>query len=378
MAPRTVDLRSDTLTHPTDAMREAMAKAPVGDDVYAEDPTVNELQEMAAELMGKEAALLVPTGTMGNLTAILAHCERGAEILVGDEAHIYVYEAGGASALGGVAYHVIPNAPNGELPIPALQRAVRPIDQHAARTSLICIENTHNRCGGAVLSLQYLADLKKFADSRGLPVHMDGARVFNAAAALDVHISEIAKHVTTIQFCLSKGLAAPIGSMVAGPKDFIEKVHRWRKMLGGGMRQAGVIAAPGMLALTDMTKRLHEDHENATLLAEGLSKIDGIVIDKATVHSNIVLFVLAPSDLSEDEFLVGLKQQHVRMIQFGPRTIRAVTHWQISEGDIRASIDAVAAVVQQGRSSGIISAMKHIGLLSNGYGNGRPASITKV
>ncbi|KAL3163258.1 hypothetical protein ABBQ32_009657 [Trebouxia sp. C0010 RCD-2024] len=267
---RLLDFRSDTVTKPTGAMREAAYEAEVGDDVYGEDPTVNALQEYAARIMGKEAALLVPTGTMGNLAAVLAHCpERGTEVILGDNSHIYNYEGGGISALGGLAFHVVHNEPNGELPLEQLQAAVRPDDSHCSRSGLVCLESSHNRCGGTVLSLEYMEAVKQWADGHGMPVHLDGARVFNAAQALGVEVGAIASHVTSLQFCLSKALGAPLGSIVAGPKAFIARVHRYRKMLGGGMRQAGVVAAMGLVAIKETPEQLPLDHGYARKLAEG-------------------------------------------------------------------------------------------------------------
>src|SRR5262245_63796834 len=237
---RTIDLRSDTVTLPTPEMRRAIADAPLGDDVYGEDPTINRLEALAAEKVGKEAAMLVTSGTMGNLCALLAHCARGDEVIVGDQSHIYNSEAGGASVLGGIALHPIPNAPNGALPLDALAAAIRdPGDSHAALTRLICLENTHNRCGGVVLAPEYMHAVHRFAREQGLKVHLDGARLFNAAVALGVEACEIAQHADSVMFCLSKGLAAPVGSILAGDAEFVARARRMRKLLGGGMRQAG-------------------------------------------------------------------------------------------------------------------------------------------
>jgi threonine aldolase len=237
---RTIDLRSDTVTLPSPEMRRAIAEAPLGDDVYGEDPTVNRLEALAAERVGKQAALLVVSGTMGNLCALLAHCARGDEALVGDESHIYHYEAGGASVLGGIALHPVATAPNGELPLDALAAAIRdPEDSHEALTRLVCLENTHNRCGGVVLSPAYMRSVRALAGERALVVHLDGARLFNAAVALNVDVRELTQHVDSVQFCLSKGLSAPVGSILAGDAEFIAQARRVRKLVGGGMRQAG-------------------------------------------------------------------------------------------------------------------------------------------
>lgn len=340
-----IDLRSDTVTLPSPAMREAMARAELGDDVYGEDPTVNRLEELAAATVGKEAAVLVVSGTMGNLAALLAHANRGQRVVLGDESHIYRYEGGGASALGGLVYHTLPTAPDGTLPLDLLRAAAAPsTDSHWAPPGVICLENTHNRCGGVVLPLDYLEAAHAVASAAGLPLHLDGARVFNAAVALGVEVSAITRHVDTVQFCLSKGLSAPVGSIVAGPRAFIDRVRRVRKMLGGGMRQAGVIAAAGIVALEQMVARLAEDHANARLLAEGLVAIPGIAIDLARVQTDIVRFDL-PEGQSPQDFLAGLRARGVLMSVLGERSIRAVTHYGIGAADVRRAVAAVAEVL---------------------------------
>lgn len=343
-----IDLRSDTVTKPTPAMREAMARAEVGDDVFGDDPTVNRLQAVAAEMMGKEAAIFVPSGTMGNLAALLAHCERGQEALIGDESHIYHYEAGGASALGGVVYHILPTTAAGELPLDAVAGAVRPAyDAHAAQAGVVCLENTHNRCGGVVVSLEYMAALKAWADEQHLPVHLDGARVFNAATALGVPVRAIAEHVTSIQFCLSKALGAPVGSMVAGSAEFIRKVHRIRKMVGGGMRQVGVLAAAGLIALTDMPKHLPADHANARMLAEGLAALPQIALDLASVQTNIIVFGLRDTALVPETLVAHAREHGVLLVPFKGR-VRAVTHHDVSAADCQTALQVIAALVQAG------------------------------
>lgn len=336
-----IDLRSDTVTLPAPEMRRAMAEAELGDDVYGEDPTVNRLEALAAELMGKEAAVLVPSGTMGNLASLLAHCGRGQEALLGDESHIYNYEAGGASALGGVIFHPIHTEADGTLPLAAIEAAIRPAagDSHSAPAGVICLENTHNRCGGAVLRPEYLAEVAALAARHKLPVHLDGARIFNAAIALGISAAEIARHATSVQFCLSKGLAAPVGSLVAGPAGFIERVRRVRKMLGGGMRQAGVLAAAGIVALTSMVERLHEDHKHARLLAEGLAELPGIILDPTRIQTNIVIFTLR-DNLDPAAFIAALQEQGVLIGGMGGRRLRAVTHYGISADDCRRAVEA--------------------------------------
>jgi threonine aldolase len=344
---RTIDLRSDTVTLPTPAMRAAIAAAELGDDVYGEDPTVNRLEALAAERVGKAAAMLVPSGTMGNLCALLAHCGRGDEALIGDESHIFHYEAGGASALGGVVMHPVATTPAGELPLEALAAAVRdPNDEHEALTRLICLENTHNRCGGVVLTPAYMRAVRSVAAERGLALHLDGARVFNAAVALGVDVRAITVHVDSVMFCLSKGLAAPVGSLLAGDEAFVRRARRARKLLGGGMRQAGVIAAAGIVALEEMIGRLAEDHTNARLLAEGLATLPGIAIDLATVQTDIVIFRLADPAWSPATFMRALAERGLLIGEIGRGYLRAVTHYGITSDDIEAALEIVRETLE--------------------------------
>lgn len=336
-----IDLRSDTVTLPTPAMREAMYRAEVGDDVYGEDPTINRLQELAAEMLGKEAALFVPTGTMGNVAAVMAHAGRGESILVGDQSHIYRFEVGGASTLGGSPMVVIPTNPDGLLNPQLVQINISDgSDEHTAPSILLCIENTHNYCGGTVLSVEQVETLTGLAHSQGLQVHMDGARVFNAATALGIPVSVLVKTVDSVMFCLSKGLSAPVGSMVVGSKEFIRRVHRMRKVLGGGMRQAGVLAAAGIIALEQMVERLAEDHENCKHLARGLADFPQIDVDVERVTTNILIFSVRNAEqqpLTEAEtmhFLERAKEYGVLMGHIGQGKIRAVTHYGIDADDI--------------------------------------------
>ncbi len=339
---RTIDLRSDTVTLPTPAMRRAIAEAPLGDDVYGEDPTINRLEALAAERVGKEAAMLVVSGTMGNLCGILAHCGRGEEAIVGDQSHIYHYEGGGASTLGGVAFHVVATLASGELPLESLAGAIRDIeDPHEAVTRLICLENTHNRCGGVVLSLEYMRSVHDFAQQHGLRVHLDGARVFNAAVALGVDVREITQHVDSVQFCLSKGLAAPVGSILAGDAAFIARARRIRKLVGGGMRQAGIIAAAGIVALDEMVDRLAEDHANARMLAEGLASFPQIAIDLAAVQSDIVIFKLREGHGTPEALAHALSERGLLLGGIGRGYLRAVTHYGIDAGDIEEALEVV-------------------------------------
>ena len=340
-----IDLRSDTVTHPSPAMRQAMFDAPLGDDVYGDDPTVNALEQLAAAKVGKEAALFVSSGTMGNLCGVLAHCGRGDEILVGDKCHIYNHEAGGASVLGGVAYHPLPNTNMGEIPLDALAGAVRdPDNLHAALTRLICLENTHGGVGGIVVQPSYMAQVKAFADKSGLKVHLDGARLFNAAVALRADVREITKHVDTVQFCLSKGLSAPIGSILAGDAAFISKARRLRKLVGGGMRQAGVIAAAGIVALNEMIDRLAEDHQHAKILASGLNSIDGISCDVARTETDMVIFTITDGrDMKQ--FMAKLTAAGVLVGGFGGTSVRAVTHYGIDGNHIEQTLEIVRNVM---------------------------------
>jgi threonine aldolase len=338
-----IDLRSDTVTLPSSAMRQAMATAELGDDVYGEDPTVNRLQELAAELLGKEAGLFVASGTMGNLVALLSHCRRGDEAILGDESHIFWYESGGAAALGGIPFNLRPTGRFGALDPADVARAIRPQRPGFPRTGVVCLENTHNRCGGAVLSPAYLREVASVAHERGVPVHLDGARIFNAAVALGLPASAIAAGVDSVQSCLSKGLAAPVGSLLAGSADFVAEARRNRKLVGGAMRQAGVIAAAGLVALDEMVGRLAEDHARARRLAEGLAEIPGVIVDLETVQTNIVIF-RPPRGLEPAAAIAGFAARGVRVSDLGTRGLRMVTHYQIDDAALDRAL-AVAADV---------------------------------
>jgi threonine aldolase len=341
-----IDLRSDTVTKPTPEMREAMAKAEVGDDVYGDDPTVNRLQEMSAELMVKDAALFVPSGTMGNLAAILAHCQRGDEVIIGQLNHSFLFEAGGMSALGGIHSFQLQNQPDGSLLASDIEAAIRPDDPHDPITRLICLENTHNRCGGTVQTPESARAAVKLAHEHGLKVHLDGARVFNAAAALGLPVSELAAPVDSVTFCLSKGLCAPVGSVLCGDKEFIRKAKRARKMLGGGMRQAGVLAAAGIVALQKMASRLGEDHLRARNLAEGLSEISGIELDAGSPATNMIFFNLAPAaKVSAPEVEERLKTNGILVSASGPRRFRLVTHYWINDAAVQKTVAAFRKVL---------------------------------
>ena len=336
---RVIDLRSDTVTQPTPAMREAMATAEVGDDVFGEDPTVKRLEAMSAELMGKEAACYVASGTMGNLTSLLAHCGRGDEAIVGDEAHVLHYEAGGVPGLGGIQLRTVPNDAHGMLDLDAVEAAIRGQNVHWPRTAAVCLENTHNRCGGGVLTPDEMAAVAGVAHRHGVAVHLDGARIFNAAVALGIPASDLTAEVDSVTFCFSKGLAAPVGSVVCGPADFIVRARKMRKMVGGGMRQVGVIAATGIVALETMIDRLAEDHEHARLLAQGLASVPGVQIDPEAVQSNIVVF-----GVDDASFAGRLREAGVLTTAFGPQRLRMVPHYGITRADIDETLERVRRV----------------------------------
>jgi len=339
-----IDLRSDTVTRPTPAMRAAMADALVGDDQYGEDPTVALLERTAAGMLGKEAAAYVPSGTMGNLSALLAHCGRGDEAIVGTESHILWFESGGASTLGGIPLFSVPTDAGGRLDVTDIENAIRPARAGYPRTGVVCLENTHNRCGGAVLDLGYMRQVREVAHAHNVPVHLDGARIFNAAAFLGVPAAAIAAEVDSVQFCLSKGLAAPVGSLVAGTEEFIQRVRTQRKVLGGAMRQSGVIAAPGLVALETMVDRLPEDHRRARRLAEGLAAIEGVLIDPGRVQTNIVVIKL-PGVRDHAPFIEELRQRGLAVSNYGLRGVRLVTHYEIDDAQIDRALEIVATAV---------------------------------
>ena len=343
-----IDLRSDTVTHPTPAMREAMYRAEVGDDVYGEDPTINRLQELAALRLGKEAALFVPSGTMGNAIAMLTHTGRGHAVIVGDESHVYHYEAGGVSTLGGAPMYVVPTHANGSLDLEKVRAGIADdSDEHTAATSLVCIENTHNRCGGTVLNVEQVQAVAELAHAHNIAIHMDGARVFNAAISLGVPVSMLVAPVDSVMFCLSKGLSAPVGSILVGSKEFIRLAHRTRKLLGGGMRQAGILAAAGIVALEQMVDRLEEDHEHCKQLAYGLADYPQIEIQPERVVTNILNFHLRNTQqqrLSEAETMLFLRKVNEHDVLMGPMgggVIRAVTHYGIDQQHITLALQGI-------------------------------------
>jgi len=341
-----IDMRSDTITLPTEEMRQAMYEAELGDDVFGEDSTTNRLEEMAAQVMGKEAALFTPSGTMTNLIAVFTHTRPGDEILVGSEAHILWYEVGGASTLGGVMMRTVPNDENGRVDSETVKQAIRPKNIHHPPTTLLCLENTHNRCGGAVLTLEYTSAIAQLAHQHGLRVHLDGARIFNAAVALDVPASELAGPADSVCFCVSKGLSAPIGSLICGTQEFVERARKWRKMLGGGMRQVGVIAAAGIVAIQKMVTRLAEDHANARRLAYGLARIPGIIISPEKFQTNIVNFEFSPS-ISGPEFLRQLEAKGVKFLHRGGQKVRAVTNRMVSAEDVDEALEHMERLMRE-------------------------------
>lgn len=338
-----IDLRSDTVTKPTPAMREAMASAEVGDDVYGEDPSVNRLQDMAAEITGKQAAIFVPSGTMGNLAAILAHCGRGDEVILGDLAHTFLYEAGGIAALGGVHPHTLPNQPDGAINIEEIRYAIRGDDPHYPRTRLITLESTHNRRGGVALSLDYVQSVGALAQEHGLKLHLDAARLFNATVDLGISAKEYTASFDSLTFCLSKALCAPVGSLLCGTEAFIGRAHRVRKQLGGGMRQAGILAAAGIVALEHMIERLAEDHTRAKRLAHEVGELAWINV--YAQNTNMVYIELS-DDMpdTDEEFLNALDQRGIKIGQVGARKFRLVTHYWIDDEAVERVTQAFSDV----------------------------------
>ena len=343
-----IDLRSDTVTKPSDTMRQAMAAAEVGDDVYGEDPTVNRLQELSAEIFGKKAALFVPSGTMGNQIAVKVHTRPGDEVIIEERGHIFNYEVGAASIIAGVTIRPVRSGDgSGILTWEDIAPAVSSdgIYDHT-QTGLLCIENTLNLAGGRVMSAERCADLSERAHAIGLPVHVDGARIFNAAVAQNTTVAELTKYCDSVQFCLSKGLGAPVGSVLVGSHEFIKEARIWRKRLGGGMRQAGILAAAGLIALEESPKRLHEDHTNAKTLAIGLAAIPGIALDVETVETNIVIFDVSGTGRTSGEICAGLKENGILASGFGTR-IRMVTHLDVTANNMDFVILSLSSTISQ-------------------------------
>ena len=343
---RVVDLRSDTVTLPTQEMLEAIRTAELGDDVYGEDPTVNRLEQLAAEKMGKEASLLTTSGTQANLISLMSQTKRGDEVILEADAHLYYYEVGAFSALGGL----VPRLVKGQMGVMTpedIEKALRPPNIHFPPTSLICIENTHNRAGGTMWSPTQIKAVFDFAKSHGLRVHMDGARIFNAAVAQNLDVREFTRYVDSLMFCLSKGLSAPIGSLVVGDRELIDRARRFRKMLGGGMRQAGIIAAPGIIAIEKMVHRLRDDHANAKVLATGLSKIQGISLDLSHVQTNIVLYDVSGLGVTAKKWIAKISEHGVKAgAQEGGR-VRMATHRGIEKDDIEYTLNVAEKVAKK-------------------------------
>jgi threonine aldolase len=347
-----IDLRSDTVSWPTPEMREAMARAEVGDDVYGDDPTVNALEALAAERLGKEAALFVASGTMGNLTATLTHCQRGDEMIVGQSNHVVRSEAGGASALGGVHTYFLPIQPDGTLRLEDIERAVRdPANLHHPLSRLVWLENTQGAEGGVPLTPAYTQSVRELCDRHGLRLHVDGARIWNAAAALGCDVKELSGPADSVSFCLSKGLCAPVGSLLVGSREFVGRARRYRKVLGGAMRQAGILAAAGIIAIEKMTKRLGEDHANARQLAAGLCQIEGIRLDLDRVHTNMIFCELDDS-LPGDAYWLRDRlaaDYDIKIGPTGPRSLRLVTHYWITPARVETTIAAFREVIEGAR-----------------------------
>jgi len=345
---RIVDFRSDTVTLPTDEMLDAMRTAPLGDDVYHEDPTVNRLEELAAKKMGKEAALLTTSGTQANLVSVLSQTKRGDEVILESEAHMYYYESGAFSVFGGLIPRLV-KGQFGVLTPQDIESNLRPPNIHFPPTSLVCIENTHNRAGGAVWTPYQTKAVCDLAHERGLKVHMDGARIFNAAVAQKLDVRELTQHIDSMMFCVSKGLSAPVGSLAVGNREFIDKARRYRKMLGGGMRQAGVIAAAGIIAIEKMVERLKDDHSNAQILAKGLASIDGITIDRARVQTNIVAYDVSGLGTSGEGWVARLSESGVKAGVLENSRVRMVTHRGIEREDVEYALDVAEGTAAEMR-----------------------------
>lgn len=350
-----IDLRSDTVTLPSDEMRRAILSAKLGDDVFGEDPTVNKLEAKAAKIMAKDAGLLIPSGTMGNLVSILVHCQRGTEIILGDKSHTFMYEAGGISSFGGIHSRQLKNLPDGTINIKEIKSAIRMDNVHFPKTSAIVLENTHNLCNGAPLSPNYIADVADISHNNDMKLHIDGARIFNAAVAQDVDVKELVKNVDSVTFCLSKGLSAPVGSVICGSEEFIYYARRNRKALGGGMRQAGIIAAAGIFSLDNMLDQIRKDHKNAKRLAAGIDNIDGLSVDKKNIKSNILYFdidkeaekskKLAQQTKNVDLYPFEVVLNNIHFFETYPNRFRLVTHYGITGDDIENTLGVLDKMV---------------------------------
>ncbi|GAA0333578.1 low-specificity L-threonine aldolase [Oceanobacillus oncorhynchi subsp. oncorhynchi] len=342
-----IDFRSDTVSKPTKQMRKAIFHAAVGDDVYGEDPTINQLERLAAEHLGKDAGLFVTSGTQGNLVAVLSHTRPGAEVILAEDAHLFYSETGSLASIAGVQTRTLKST-NGQMDIIDITKAIRTReDMHQPQTELICLENTHARSGGRILPLNYMKDVYNISRNVNVPIHLDGSRIFNASIGLGVSAKELAQYADTVQICLSKGLGAPMGSVLVGSKETITKARKWRKSLGGGTRQAGIVGAAGIIALEEMIDRLAIDHKNAKVLAENIKNITGLEISTAKIESNIVLLSVEKLEVGANEFTRLLKERGVLASVYDTFTIRFVTHHEISEDDVKQTIETIIDIVNQ-------------------------------
>ena len=340
-----IDLRSDTVTLPNEDMRRSIFEARVGDDVLQEDPTIQKLEQNASNLLGKEAGLFIPSGTMGNLISFLVHCPRGTEAILGNKSHTFIYEAGGISSFGGIHSHQLNNNEDGTIDLDDIENAVRKDNVHFPRTSLISLENTHNMCFGTPITGDYIELVSNIAKENGIKIHIDGARLFNAAVALDIDVKELVKDVDSVTFCLSKGLSAPVGSVLCGNKNFIHEARRIRKALGGGMRQAGIIAAAGLVSLGKMISQLKVDHENAKRLADGISTISGLSVNTKKVYSNILYFSVDESIMKGSELVQKMGQHNVKFFEVSPNRFRLVTHSNISSDNVNTTLELFETIL---------------------------------
>ena len=342
-----IDLRSDTVTMPTQTMKEFAINAPLGDDVYGEDPSINDLQNQISKLFNKEAALFVPSGTMANLISVLTHCNRGDEIILGNKSHIFFYEAGGVSAFGGIHSHQLKNQDDGTINLDDIQKSIRKNDDdHFPKTTLLCLENTHNFCYGSPINIDYFNHVKQIINKHNIKLHLDGARIFNASVALGIPVSELTKNADSATCCLSKGLSSPAGSLIIGSKDFIAKARRIRKALGGGMRQAGILAAAGLFSIKNMIDRLEEDHHNALELATQLSEIKYLTVDITKVQTNIIFIYLNKKNIDDTEFLASLLQNNIKIDYKGNRKFRLVTHHGFQKSNIETVINTINNILR--------------------------------